>query len=69
MIVTECFVHRHPLSAAPVDFALRLASLGRLRRRATPRRRAGVDRRPDGARAPRWIIRPSGLRLLQPLDT
>jgi hypothetical protein len=68
VVITECFVQRHPLSAAPVDFALRVASLGRLRRGATPRRRAGVDvltRR----ELERWIVRPSELVLLQPLDT
>ena len=68
VIITECFVLRHPLSAAPVDFALRVASLGRLRRRATPRRRAGVDVL-TARELERWIIRPSGLTLLQPLDT
>jgi SAM-dependent methyltransferase len=67
VIITECFVTRHPLSAAPVDFALRLASLGRLRRQATPRRRAGVDVLTAGE-IERWILRPSGLSLLQPLD-
>jgi SAM-dependent methyltransferase len=67
VIITECFVHRHPLSAAPVDFALRLASLGRLRRGATPRRRAGVDVL-TAAELERWIVRPSGLTLLQPLE-
>jgi SAM-dependent methyltransferase len=67
VIITECFLRRHPLSAAPVDFALRLASLGRLRRRATPRRRAGIDVL-TARELERWIIRPSGLELLQPLD-
>jgi SAM-dependent methyltransferase len=67
VIITECFLNRHPLSAAPVDFALRLASLGRLRRRATPRRRAGVDVL-TARELERWIVRPSGLALLQPLD-
>jgi SAM-dependent methyltransferase len=67
VIITECFVKRHPLSAAPVDFALRLASLGRLRRQATPRRRAGVDVLTAGE-LERWIVRPSGLELVQPLD-
>jgi SAM-dependent methyltransferase len=67
VIITECFVRRHPLSAAPVDFALRLASLGRMRRQATPRRRAGVDVLTPGE-LERWIIRPSGLALLQSLD-
>jgi SAM-dependent methyltransferase len=68
VIITECFVHRHPLSAAPADFALRVASLGRLRRRATPRRRAGVDVL-TARELERWIIGPSGLKLMQPLDT
>ncbi|HWC87515.1 MAG TPA: class I SAM-dependent methyltransferase [Solirubrobacteraceae bacterium] len=67
VVITECFVRRHPLSAAPVDFALRVASLGRLRRRATPRRRAGVDVL-TARELERWIVRPSGLELLQPLD-
>ena len=67
LIITECFVSRHPLSAAPVDFALRLASLGRLRRRATPRRRAGVDVL-TARELERRIVRPSGLELLQPFD-
>lgn len=67
VIITECFLRRHPLSAAPVDFALRLASLGRLRRQATPRRRAGVDVLTPRELS-RWIVRPSGLELLQPLD-
>jgi SAM-dependent methyltransferase len=67
VIVTECYVHKHPLNSAPVDFALRVASLGRLRRRATPRRRGGVDVL-TGDEIGRWIVKPSGLRLLQPLD-
>ena len=66
-IATECFVRRHPLNSAPVDFAIRLATLGRKRRRATPRWRARMD-----VLTPReleaWIVRPSGLRLMQPLD-
>jgi SAM-dependent methyltransferase len=68
VIITECFVKRHPGSAAPVDFALRLASLGRLRRHATPRRRAGVDVL-TARELSCWIVGPSGLELLQPLDT
>jgi SAM-dependent methyltransferase len=68
VIITECFVKRHPLNAAPVDFVLRLASVGRLRRTATPRRRAGVDVL-TARELDRWIVRPSGLALLQPLDS
>ncbi|HWF71696.1 MAG TPA: class I SAM-dependent methyltransferase [Solirubrobacteraceae bacterium] len=67
VIITECFLRRHVLSAAPVDFALRVASLGRLRRAATPRRRAGVDVL-TARELERLIVAPSGLTLLQPLD-
>ncbi|MEA2198122.1 MAG: hypothetical protein QOJ25_2173 [Solirubrobacteraceae bacterium] len=67
VVITECFVHLAALNAAPVDFALRVASLGRLRRGATPRRRAGVDVLTP-RELERWIVRPSGLVLLQPLD-
>ena len=67
VVITECFLHRHLLSAAPVDFALRALSLGRLRHGATPRRRAGVDVLTP-RELERSIVRPSGLTLLQPLD-
>jgi SAM-dependent methyltransferase len=67
-VTTECYLKRHPVNSAPVDLGLRLASLGLLRRRATLRRRAGVDvftKRELHTR----IVNPSGLRLLQELDT
>ena len=67
-VVTECFVRRHPLNAAPVDFAVRLATLGRKRRIATPRRRAVVVEVFTPRELERLIIRPSGLELMQPLD-
>jgi SAM-dependent methyltransferase len=67
VIITECFLSRSVFTAAPVDFAVRVASLGRLRRQATPRRRAGVDVL-TARELERWIVRPSGLALLQPLD-
>jgi SAM-dependent methyltransferase len=67
-VVTECFVRRHPLNAAPVDFALRLATLGRKRRRATPRRRAVVVEVFTPRELERLIVRPSGLELMEPLD-
>jgi SAM-dependent methyltransferase len=67
-VVTECFVQRHPLNAAPVDFAVRLLTLGRRRRGASPRRRAVVDQVFTPRELERRIVRPSGLRLLQPLD-
>ena len=67
-VVTECFVRRHPLNAAPVDFAIRLATLGRKRRIATPRRRAAVVEVFTPRELERLIVRPSGLELMQPLD-
>jgi hypothetical protein len=68
VVVTECFVRRHPLNAAPVDLAARVATLGRKRRTATLRRRAGVDQVLTPREIQRLIVEPSGLRLLQPLD-
>ena len=67
VIITECFVSKAFWNSVGVDVALRVASLGRLRRRATPRRRAGVDVL-TARELERWIVRPSGLESLQPLD-
>ena len=67
-VATECFVRRHPLNAAPVDFAVRLATLGRKRKLATPSRRAVVGEVFTPRELRRRIVRPSGLRLMQPLD-
>ena len=67
-VVTECFVRRHPLNAAPVDFAVRLATLGRKRRIAGPRRRAVVVEVLTPRELERLIVGPSGLELMQPLD-
>jgi SAM-dependent methyltransferase len=67
-VVTECFVRRHPLNAAPVDLAVRLATLGRRRRNASPRRRAVVDQVFTPCELLRSVVAPSGLELMQPLD-
>jgi SAM-dependent methyltransferase len=67
-VVTECFIHRHPLNAAPVDLAVRLATFGRKRRRAGLRRRAVVVEVFTPPELERLIVRPSGLELMQPLD-
>ena len=67
-VVTECFVRRHPLNAAPVDLAVKLATLGRKRRRAGLRRRAVVVEVLTPRELARLIVRPSGLELMQPLD-
>jgi SAM-dependent methyltransferase len=68
VVATDCFVRRHPLNAAPVDLAVRLATLGRRYRRAGPRRRAVVGEVFTPRELDRLIVRPSGLRLVQPLD-
>jgi SAM-dependent methyltransferase len=67
-VVTECFVHRHPLNAASVDLAVKVATLGRKRTRAGVRRRAVVVEVFTARELERLIIRPSGLELMQPLD-
>jgi SAM-dependent methyltransferase len=67
-VVTECFVRRHPLNAAPVDLAVKLATLGRKRKRAGPRSRAVVVEVFTPGELERLIVRPSGLELIQPLD-
>lgn len=67
-VVTECFVRRHPLNAAPADFAVKLLTLGRKRKRAGLRRRAVVVEVFTPRELERLIVRPSGLELMQPLD-
>jgi len=66
VIVTECFVGRHPLDAPLVQFAIRLATLGRRCPTATPRQR--VTDVLTAAELQRDIVGPSGLQLAQPLD-
>jgi SAM-dependent methyltransferase len=67
-IVTECFVQRHPLNAAPVDLGVKLLTFGRKRRRAGVRSRAVVVEVFTPRELERLIIAPSGLELMQPLD-
>jgi SAM-dependent methyltransferase len=67
-VVTECFVRRHPLNAAPADLAVKLATLGRKRKRAGLRSRAVVVEVFTPGELERLIVRPSGLELMQPLD-
>ena len=65
-IVTECFVRSHPLDSPLVQTAIRGLTLGRRCGVATPTRRV-VEVFSASELEPR-IVRPSGLRLLQPLD-
>jgi SAM-dependent methyltransferase len=66
-LVTECFVSRHPLDSPLVQTAIRGLTLGRRCPQATPRNRiidVFTPRELDSR-----IVRPSGLRLMQPLET
>ncbi len=67
-IVTECFVRRHPLNAAPFDAAVRFGTLGTKRRTATLRRRGIVDQVFTPRELQRRIVAASGLALVDPLD-
>jgi len=68
LLLTECFVRRHPLNAAPVDLAIRLGTLGWKRKQARLRRRAVVDQVFTPKEIRRLVVEPSGLELMQPLD-
>ena len=67
-VVTECFARHDPRDAAPVDFAVRLLTLGRRRPLATLRRRAALDDVFTPRELRKSIVEPSGLELMQPLD-
>lgn len=68
-IVTECFVRRHPLNAAPLDAAVRALTFGTRRRTATLRRRGIVDQVFTPRELRRRIVAASGLELVDDLDT
>jgi SAM-dependent methyltransferase len=65
-IVTECFTGRHPLNSKLVQTGIRIATLGRHCEKATPWRRS-IDVFTPKELLSR-IVRPSGLRLVQPMD-
>jgi SAM-dependent methyltransferase len=67
VIVTECLTSHHPLDWAPLQFAIRVATLGRRCAGVTPRKRV-IDAFTAGE-IERHIVRPTGLKLVQPLDT
>jgi SAM-dependent methyltransferase len=67
VIVTECLTRRHPLDWPPLQFAIRVMTLGRRCPGVTPRKRV-IDAFTAGE-IERYIVRPTGLRLVQPLDT
>ncbi len=65
-IVTECFVGRHPLNSKLLQTGIRFGSFQRLCRTAALGRR--VIEVLTAREAQSWIVRGSGLELLQPLD-
>jgi SAM-dependent methyltransferase len=66
-VVTECFVRAHPLDSPLVQTAIRALTLGRVCAAATPTRRVVEVFSPRELDT--RIVQPSGLRLMQPLDT
>lgn len=67
VIVTECLIANHPLDWPALQFAIRLATLGRRCSTATPRHRLLDMFTPHELQ--RLIVEPTGLKLVQPLDT
>jgi SAM-dependent methyltransferase len=67
VIVTECFTGRHVMDAPLTQFAIRLATRGRRCATATPRRRSTECFTPRELH--RDVVAPTGLELVQALDT
>jgi SAM-dependent methyltransferase len=65
-VVTECFVDRSPMNSKLLQTAIRWGTLNRKMKKASPLRRAVDVFTREELRI--WIVRPSGLRLVQPLD-
>jgi SAM-dependent methyltransferase len=68
VVATECLVHLDALDRGPVELAIRLATLGRKRGGATLRRRVALGEAFTPRELIARVVRPSGLRLVQPLD-
>ncbi len=67
VIVTECLIANHPMDWPSLQFAIRLGTFGRRCSTCTPRKRLLDAFRPRELE--RYIVRPTGLELVQPLDT
>lgn len=67
VVVTECIVRLHPLDTAALELVRRVVTLGR-RMPSARGRRVALGEMLTPRELTRLIIRPSGLRLLQPLD-
>jgi len=67
VIVTECLTANHPMDWPTLQFAIRVATLGRRCSTSTPRNRLLDAFTPKEIE--RLIVRPTGLELVQPFDT
>lgn len=68
VVVTECFVRLHPLDTATAEVAKRVATLGRKMPGAGLGKRVALADVFTPRELTKYIVRPSGLRLMQPLD-
>ncbi|MDQ6803844.1 MAG: class I SAM-dependent methyltransferase [Actinomycetota bacterium] len=69
VIVTECFVRHHPLDTATAEVAKRIITLNRKMPGAKLGRRVALADVFTSRELTRHIVKPSGLRLMQRLDT
>jgi SAM-dependent methyltransferase len=69
IVVTECFVRHHPLDTSTAEVAKRVITANRKMPGARPGRRVALADVFTARELTRQIVRPSGLRLMQPLDT
>ncbi|MEA2167049.1 MAG: hypothetical protein QOF76_349 [Solirubrobacteraceae bacterium] len=68
VIVTDGLLRLHPFDTAITDTLVRAVTLGRRRAEATPWRRAHLSEVLTRREIDKYIVQPSGLELLQPLD-
>jgi hypothetical protein len=68
VVITEYIVRLHPLDTASLEVARRMVSRGRRMPRARWDRRVALAEMFTRRELMRLIVRPSGLRLMQPLD-
>ncbi|HWF24646.1 MAG TPA: class I SAM-dependent methyltransferase [Solirubrobacteraceae bacterium] len=69
VVVTECFVRHHPLDTSTAEVAKRLITANRKMPGAKPGQRVALADVFTPRELTKEIVRPSGLRLIQPLDT
>ncbi|HWF75516.1 MAG TPA: class I SAM-dependent methyltransferase [Solirubrobacteraceae bacterium] len=69
VIVTECFVRHHPLDTSTAEVTKRIVTANRKMPGAKPGRRVALADVFTPRELIKNIVKPSGLRLLQPLDT